>query len=379
VKHLLTLGLICAFSACVHAQAVDATVCDILKNPASFNGKIVRVKGTVSAGFDQFIVKGAECGQKVDGIWLSYPEGSKAKSGPEAILQLQPAQSFSGTVVAPERAPVVLDKSKDFKQFDSLLSTPFKSSGMCLGCTKFEVNATLVGRLDGAVAGLTRDKTGKIVGISGFGNLNAYSARLVLQSVSEVTPQEIDYSKVASVIKADPTLDSGGSNPVAEAHKAATAFGPGNPLGNQIERAANAFGKEGDNNGVEIAFGGVNEASARSEQKGERNSPDGVLFNCIFDSSRLKGDALSRAIVHMGQHVADLRSPAAGAENAHLYELEFQAWGTTTFSAIGGRQKTFTLPGGYLVWNADWPKESMDTTMTDTLHQFLAKQALLSR
>ena len=230
---------------------------------------------------------------------------------------------------------------------------------MCLGCTKYEVSATLVGRLDGAVAGLTRDKTGKIVGISGFGNLNAYSARLVLQSVSEVTPQEIDYSKVASIIKADPTLDSGGSKPVAEAHKAATAFGPGNPLGNQIERAANAFGKEGDNNGVEIAFGGVNEASARSEQKGERNSPDGVLFNCIFDSSRLKGDALSRAIVHMGQHVADLRSPAAGAENAHLYELEFQAWGTTTFSAIGGRQKTFTLPGGYLVWNADWPKESM--------------------
>jgi len=35
------------------------------------------------------------------------------------------------------RTPVTLDKSKDFKQFDSLLSQPHqKGLDMCLGCAR---------------------------------------------------------------------------------------------------------------------------------------------------------------------------------------------------------------------------------------------------
>jgi len=52
-------------------------------------------------------------------------------------------------------------------------------------------------------AGVRRDAAGKIVGVSGFGNLNLYKARLVLQSVSDVTPKEIDYSKTLAVTKED--------------------------------------------------------------------------------------------------------------------------------------------------------------------------------
>lgn len=204
MKRLFVPALRCATACCLHAQAVDTTVCDILKNPQSFNGKTVRIKGTVAAGFDQFIVKGPDCGQQVDAIWLAYPEGTKSKSGAAAMLQLQPARNFGGTVTAPVRTPVSLDKNKDFKQFDSLLSTPYKGDATCLGCVKYEVNATLVGRLDGTVAGLKRDSAGKIVSISGFGNLNAYSARLVLESVSDVTAQEIDYSKAGALKPAQP-------------------------------------------------------------------------------------------------------------------------------------------------------------------------------
>ena len=46
---------------------------------------------------------------------------------------------------------------------------------MCLGCARYEVSATLVGRLDGvADAAIKRDNSGKIVALSGFGNMNAY-------------------------------------------------------------------------------------------------------------------------------------------------------------------------------------------------------------
>jgi hypothetical protein len=90
-------------------KTVDATVCDILKDPQSFNGKIVRIKETVSSGFDEFIIKPENCKYHVDSIWLSFPEGTKAKSGPSAMLQLQPARNFNGTVTPVDRAPVTLD------------------------------------------------------------------------------------------------------------------------------------------------------------------------------------------------------------------------------------------------------------------------------
>lgn len=371
MKRYLAIAFVCAFSCCMHAQVVDATVCEILKNPPSFNGKIVRVKGTISAGFDQFVVKGAECGQQINGIWLAYPEGTKAKSGPAAILQLQPARNFAGTVTSVERTPVQIDKNKDFKQFDSLLSTPAKISGMCLGCNKYLVSATLVGRLDGAMPGLKRDGTGKIVGISGFGNLNAYSARLVLQSVSDVTSQEIDYAK-ASAIKGE------GTSEAAAKAKVDREFGTRSVIQDQAKRAIDAFGKEGDDNGVMVE-GIPNEASARDEAKADHDSPDGVQFNCKFDFDRLKGDLLARAMTHLGEHIADLRNPEAGIETAGMYQLEYRAWMTTMLSAILTGQKTLMLPGGYVIWNSTWPTTSLNKNTDDALTGFLANEELLAK
>ena len=366
MKRLVSIAFVLAFSCCLHAQIVDATVCDVLKNPRSFNGKIVRVKGTVSAGFDHFVVKGAECGQRIGGIWLSYPEGSKAKAGPAAVLQLQPARNFGGTVASIERPPVQLDKNKDFKQFDSLLSTPYKGGGMCLGCVRYEVSATLMGRLDGVDAGLQRDSAGKIVGIAGFGNLNAYSARLVLQSVSDIASHEIDYSK-----------PSAGSSPESAA-TVASEFSSGAPLADQPKRAIKAFGEAGDDNGVNVAFR-TNEAVGKDDAKGSGNSPDGVLFNCSFDSERLKGDQMGRAMTHMGEHIADLRNPEPGVAKAGLYQLEYRAWIATALGAIGAGQKTLMLPGGYTIWNSAWSKEALNKNTQDALAGFLGAEELLTR
>jgi len=369
LNRLFSLLMLCAVPYCLHAQAVDATVCDILKTPASFNGKTVRIKGTVRAGFDEFVVKGTDCGQYVNGIWLAYPEGTKAKSGPAAVLQLQPARNFGGSVVAVERTPVQLEKSKDFKQFDSLLSTPYKGGGMCLGCVRYEVNATLVGRLDGTDSALRRDGTGKIVAISGFGNLNAYSARLVLQSVSEVSAQEVDYSKPLVPANSASSSDSDAGSLVA------SLFGSAIPLKEQPKRAIDAFGKPGDDNGVMVEFL-ANEALKKDDAKGADASPDGVLFNCRFDSERLKGDQMGRAMIHLGEHIADLRNPEAGTESAGVYQLEYRAWLTTVLGAIENGQKKLTVSGGYLLWSSDWPTASLNKNTNDALSGFLANDGL---
>ena len=393
VLTLMISGLTCSLRAQAPAQVTDTTVCDVVKKAASFDGKMVRIKGTVVAGFDQFIIKDSadpNCGYPVNAIWLSYPQGTKGKAGPAMIVQVQPAHNFAGTYTAPTRTPVTLDKSKDFKQFDSALAqTHQKGLDMCLGCTRYEVIATLVGRLD-AVSDptLKRDASGKIIGFGGFGNMNAYPARLVLQSVSNVTPKEIDFSKNDDTTKGDAPaaafgsgdMPSGGTDltaAITNAQKAAAALAAG-PAKDQAVKAAAAFGKPGDRTtGVNLTYGTTNEVPA--EALGAKDSPDGVLFNCILNEDRVHGDPLMRTVAHIGEHISELRTPDADHADAPAYILESDAWVVTTLNAIVSGQKFLTLPGGYLIWNSSWPADSRNDKMEDVLKDFLANEAMLSR
>ena len=413
----------CAISCCLQAQVADTTVCDILKSPQSFNGKIVRVKATVAATFDQFVVKGAGCGLSNNNIWLSYPEGIKAKAGPAMMVRVQPARNFAGQLPAVERTPVQLDKSdKEFKKFDSLLSAPFTKGGMCLGCNRYEVTATLVGRLDGVEdAAIRRDNADKITGFGGFGNMNVYSARLVLQSVSDVSAQEIDYSKTLAVTKSDSFNEAGTIDSLAAARQAVKVYNPAHPSGQQLARAVNAFGTPGENYGVVntsgsadkrqtgrannaanspdqqfvqtanasgkpdensrvlIIYGNSNETSATDDLKGTKDSPDGLLYICTFNSHRLTGDAQTRALVFAGENVANLLSPIPGAAGASLFQLEARAWITTILDVAANKQKTLTLPGGYLIWNSSWPPADDNQKVEAAIAGFLTSEELLSK
>jgi hypothetical protein len=368
---------------------VDVNVCDVVKSPASFNGKMVRIKGTVVAGFDEFVIKDAadpNCGFQVNAIWLSYPQGSKAKSGPAAIVTAQAAHNFAGTWKDPGRTPVTLDKSKDFKQFDSLLAqTHQRGMDMCLGCARYEVKATLIGRLDTvADASIKRDASGKIVGLGGFGNMNAYPARLVLASVSDVTPKEIDYSKSDAITKGDagtmtapPGPGSGGEfdDPFAVAVRLAGHIGAG-PAGDQAQKDVALFPKGKEQNGVSVVFAVGNEVP--SDAQGTKDSPDGVLYNCVINRDHLQGNAVVYALFHIGQHVADLRSPKAADEDTPFLVNENNAWVITSVAAIVSGQKYLTLPGGYLFYNSAWPMDAREDQMEGALKDFLANEALLS-
>ena len=384
MKRFLALALLAGVSACgLYAQVVDTTVCDIIKKPQAFDGKIVRIKGTVAAGFDQFVIKDTDCGAQVNAIWLSYPQGAKGKAGAVAVVELQPAHNYSGTLPTEARKPVSFEKSKDFKQFDSLLSAPHnKGVGMCLGCTRYEVNATLVGRLDGvADATIKHDAAGKIVGLGGFGNMNAYNARMVLQSVSDVSPKEVDFAKSDAATKGELTVFKGNGDlydPVVAARKSALLLGHSN-AGTQAELDAAAFPKPGEHNGVSIVYGATNEASAKDDTPGKQDSPDGVLFNCLFNLDRLEGDALVRAIIHMGQHISDLRNPAAQNKGAGPYLMEYDAWAITTATAMANGQKFLTLPGGYMLWNSTWPAEDRTKNLDTAITGFLSAEELLSK
>jgi len=353
----LILPLLLLTGNLLTAQAIDTTVCDIVKNPQSFDGKIVRVKGVVVAGFEEFAINGSGCGQAVNAIWLAYPEGTRGKAGPAAMVRLQLAKNHPATVTNLNRTPVTLEKNKDFKAFDNALATPAKvggGGGICLGCVKFSVSATLVGRLDGTKdAGWIRDESGKIIGLGGFGHLNRYRARLVLQSVADVAPQEIDYA-------------SGGA---AAASNGNRAFTPGAPAADQVRRGADAFGAPGEDNGVNVGFGGANEVPGDDSTKSSANaSPDGLLFSVVFDGDRLKGAAMQMALSHLGTHIADLRSPSISLP---AYGIEFRGWQTTLVAALGAKIKTVMMPGGYVLFSQGWSDAEMGKNANDGIAKFL--------
>jgi hypothetical protein len=345
------------------AQIVDSTVCDILANPQSFDGKIVRIKGTVIAGFEEFAIKGSGCNQMVNAIWLAYPQGTKGKAGPAAFLRLQLGKNHPANVTNVRRAPVTLDKNKDFKSFDKLLSAPAKTSGVCLGCVRFTVTATLVGRLDGERnTGLTRDSRGTVTGISGFGNLNRYSARLVLQSVSDISSQEIDYTK-------------GGAAAPDEAASGNRSFTPEAPTADQVRRGADAFGAPGEDNGVSIAYGGANEVPEDDTAKSNASSPDGLVFRVTFDDERLKEPAMQIALSHVGTHIADIRSTEPGIRNMVLYGAEFRAWQTAIVNAVAAKAKVLMLPGSYVIYDQSWPDSELGRNASSGISGFLANWA----
>jgi hypothetical protein len=378
----LFLGLACG----LRAQVMDTTVCDVVKKPASFDGKTVRIKGTVVAGFDEFVIKDAadpNCGFPVNAIWLSYPQGTKGKAGPAAMVTVQPAHNFTGKYAPPTRTPVTLDKSKDFKQFDSLLSqTHEKGAGMCLGCTRYEVTATLVGRLDTvASAGLTYDAGGKIIGFGGFGNMNAYPARLVLQAVSDVTPKEVDFSRADDASKGSSSQQaSGGSGAdmgraVQMVQKLAAAMAA-SPVKDSAVKAAAVFGQ---NTGVVAGSGITNEAQAKDEMPATQDSPDGALFTCTFNTERMQGNALMQGLMHLGDHIVEMRSPDASNMEAAAYMHEANALVVTVVAVITTGEKFLTLPGGHMVWNFNWPAADRDGKMQSAMNDYLDQEMMLSR
>jgi hypothetical protein len=388
MKRLLAVALfVFAFAAGLQAQVVDTTVCAVMKSPKSFDGKMVRIKGIVIAGFDEFAIKDTSpCGYQVDAIWLSYPQGTKAKSGPLAVVEMQPAHNYSGTYTAPTRAAVTLDKNnKDFKNFDNLLSQAHnKGGGMCLGCARYQVAATMTGRLDGvASAAIQRDKGGKVTGFGGFGNMNAYPARLVLESVTDVTPKEEDYTKSDTAAKGDSAPFGGpGSgelyDPVGQAQKTIAPLA-GTPAGDQVTKDVAVYPKSGEKNGVNLIYGVTSETGPNYDQANAKDSPDGVMYNCLVNLNRLEGDAQVRAIVHLGQHVYDLKNPVAGDEETPLYIFEYNAWMMTVATSMGSGQKFLTLPGGYISWNSTWPAADREKEIPDALNSYLANEAALSR
>lgn len=103
---------------------------------------------------------------------------------------------------APSRPKLRRDYS--FKKFDKYVRAEQRhlfGGGICIGCSKYEVEATFAGILEIAhvpdgltrdTSGFLRDASGKVVGTAGFGHPGPfYKYRLVIESVSDVVGRRL--------------------------------------------------------------------------------------------------------------------------------------------------------------------------------------------
>jgi len=158
-----------------HAQVRDETqdsnVYDIAAKPQDFDGKLVRVRARVNSGFEIFAVEDADNRCK-DTLWLTYSGG-----GPVASV------SLGKNAPTVRRPPLVLREDEQFKLFQKYLNAemhPTSEGSMCIACKRYEVTATLTGRVDFAREGS-----------AGFGHMNGWKAQFVLQGVTEVAARDL--------------------------------------------------------------------------------------------------------------------------------------------------------------------------------------------
>lgn len=115
-------------------------------------------------------------------MWLEYSEGG-------------PTASTSIAVSRQPRAPVTVLKDRNFKRFQSLLSAemhPRTRETMCMDCHRYEVSATMVGRVDYAGEQM------------GYGHMNSYKLRFELISVSDVTGKDLSSRYDSKDFSAEP-------------------------------------------------------------------------------------------------------------------------------------------------------------------------------
>ena len=171
VQFLVSTVYVIPAYAQTRGGTLDSNVCDIAAKPQDFDGKLVRLRARIISGFEVFAVEDADKRCK-DTLWLTYAGG-----GPVASVSL-------GTNTPPvQRPPVVLREDGQFKLFEKCLNAemhPTSEGSICVACRRYEVIATLTGRVDFAGEGR-----------AGFGHMNGWKAQFVLQGVTEVKTHDL--------------------------------------------------------------------------------------------------------------------------------------------------------------------------------------------
>ena len=164
-------------------EAATVSLCDLVKNPAAYDKKIIEITAFVSHGFEDFTLFDPRCSSGMTSVWLEY--GGKLSSGTMYCCGVGRERSREKPLVV-DGVETTLVQDEKLKQFDALLQREPDTV----------VRATLRGRF---FAG--KEMTlpgGKIWG--GYGHFGMYTL-LAIEQIVAVDPHDlpdVDYGSAPS-------------------------------------------------------------------------------------------------------------------------------------------------------------------------------------
>jgi len=160
-----------------------------------------------------------------------------------------------------------------------------------------------------------------------------------------------------------------------------------------IQRAVNAYGTEGDANGVTIAQGKVSKnADAETTSVGDygftADPTTGAVTPNIKVTFKQGGTIDAEDVAHEGSHAADRAelvgalTPLMGVEqwiqsplNLTKYATEFRAYQVTSAIAQARGDQTYNS-GGYEIWNRGWKEADRETKRANGINKLLRESSL---
>lgn len=171
---LLFLPLFLLHAGTGAESPVSTSLCELVKSPASFNGKLLTVRAPVQIGFESFGLSVSGCGDsRINYVWLEYGRGP-AK---------QPTIWCCGDMVPRDVLP--LEQTAEFRRFHRLLTAQKKSKD-CANCYLYDVTATITGRFDAVETQACPGDAKSRCCSNGFGHFGMACGRIVIQSVAGV-------------------------------------------------------------------------------------------------------------------------------------------------------------------------------------------------
>lgn len=199
IAALFVGGILGTSAGTAYDAPIQTSVCEIVRDPARFNGKIIQLRAIVDTGLEWSVLRDESCPN--DTIHLAFGDdkhpslrdraefayiGSPEDVNYPASLQWHPN---------PPKPRLKLRQDSEFRTLAKHLRKreDLKKSG-CLHCPVYKVVATVTGGFeasDGRLKAL-RDRDGRIrVARNGFGHLNGWDAQILLESVADVSATRI--------------------------------------------------------------------------------------------------------------------------------------------------------------------------------------------
>lgn len=186
------------------AGPIETTLCELVKHPTQYAGKLVRVRATIATAFEMSSLAtdppDNACSYKV---WLAGAGDDRSITATPEATEYADVRS-TRELHQPDRLrwhPIPnleLLKDDSYAEFDRYLSAVYRPTDpkiLCMACSLYRVTATITGRFDYAKGLLraVRDRAKKVldVGSFGFGHLNKWDSQLTLVSVSEVAAKQM--------------------------------------------------------------------------------------------------------------------------------------------------------------------------------------------